>query len=114
MSFFGARVISTRNPSPRAGASGNETRVASVRNPKSRIQNRVSALRRSSLGHGHGQVLGARMHGSAPWKTEGTIVGLARLLVLSVFFRFGDCHLSYLSDLVTVTFHTFDCHLSHL
>ncbi len=33
--------------SPRAGASGNETRVPSVRNPKSRIQNHVSALRRS-------------------------------------------------------------------
>src|SRR5271166_4855036 len=81
MSFFGARVISTRNPSPRAGASGNETRVASVRNPKSRIQNHVSALRRSELGHGHGQAIGARMHGSAPWKTEETIVSLPRLLV---------------------------------
>jgi hypothetical protein len=34
------------------------------------------------------------MHGSAPWKTEETIVGLPRLLVFSVFSRFGDCHLS--------------------
>src|SRR5271165_6666354 len=36
------------------------------------------------------------MHGSAPWKTEETIVGLPRLLVLSVFSRssrFGGCHL---------------------
>src|SRR5271157_4878499 len=79
--------LSTRNPSPRAGASGNETRVASVRNPKSRIQNHVSALRRSELGQGHGQAIGARMHGSAPWKTEETIVGLPRLLVLSVLSR---------------------------
>src|SRR5271157_3913168 len=38
------------------------------------------------------------MHGSAPWKTEETIVGLPRLLVVSVFSRrfsrFGGCHLS--------------------
>ncbi len=34
------------------------------------------------------------MQGSAPWKTEETIVGLPRLLVLSVFSRFGGCHLS--------------------
>jgi hypothetical protein len=53
-----------------------------------------SALRRSEPGHGHGQAIGAGMHGSAPWKTEETIVGLPRLLVLSVFFRFGGCHLS--------------------
>ncbi len=33
------------------------------------------------------------MHGSAPWKTEETIVGLPRLLILSVFSRFGGCHL---------------------
>ena len=46
-----------------------------------------SALRRSELGHGHGQAIGARMHGSAPWKTEETIVGLPRLLVLSAFSR---------------------------
>src|SRR5271157_4549548 len=56
--------------------------VASVRNPKSTIQNRVSALRRFELGQGHGQAIGARMHGSAPWKTEETIVGLPRLLIL--------------------------------
>ncbi len=67
---------------------------SAIQNPKSRIQNRVSALRRSSLGHGHGQAIGARMRGSAPWKTEETIVGLPRLLVLSVFSRFGGCHLS--------------------
>ena len=36
------------------------------------------------------------MLGSAPWKTEETIVGLPRLLVLSVFSRFG-CHLSALA-----------------
>jgi hypothetical protein len=34
------------------------------------------------------------MRGSAPWKTEKMIVGLPRLLVLSVFSRFGVCHLS--------------------
>src|SRR5271157_4610480 len=34
------------------------------------------------------------MHGSAPWKTEETIVGLPPLLVLSAFSRFGGCHLS--------------------
>src|SRR5271157_2376187 len=47
-----------------------------------------SALRRSYLGHGHGQAIGARMHGSAPWKTEETIVGLPRLLVPSVLLTF--------------------------
>src|SRR5271157_710662 len=36
------------------------------------------------LGHGHGQAIGARMHGSAPWNIEETIVGLPRLLVLSL------------------------------
>src|SRR5271157_3165147 len=39
------------------------------------------------------------MHGSAPWKTEETIVGLPRLLVLSVFSRTDS------PDLVAVTFH---------
>ena len=53
-----------------------------------------SALRRSELGHGHGQAIGAGMHGSAPWKIEETIVGLPRLLVLPVFSRFGGRHLS--------------------
>src|SRR5208337_51991 len=53
---------------------------SAIQNPKSRIQNHVSALRRSSLGHGHGQAIGAPMHGSAPWKTEETIVGWPRLL----------------------------------
>src|SRR5208283_4577319 len=72
---------------------------SAIQYPKSRIQNHVSALRRSSLGHGHGQAIGARMHGSAPWKTEETIVGLPRLLVLSVFFRSDS------PDLVAVTFH---------
>src|SRR5271157_5188846 len=47
-----------------------------------------SALRRSKLDHGHGQAIGARMHGSAPWKTEETIVGWPRLLVLTVLLRF--------------------------
>src|SRR5208337_3359637 len=85
---------------------------SAIQNPKSRIQNHVSALRRSCLGHGHGQAIGARMHGSAPCKTEETIVGLPRLLVLSVFSRsdspdlvavtflhprFGGCHVSRLS-----------------
>src|SRR5208337_323200 len=41
-----------------------------------------------------GQAIGARMHDSAPWKTEETIVGLPSLLILSVFSRFGGCHLS--------------------
>jgi len=47
-----------------------------------------SALRRSQLGHRHGRAIGAPMHGSAPWKTEETIVGLPRLLVLSVLLTF--------------------------
>ncbi len=72
---------------------------SAIQNPKSRIQNRVSALRRSELGHGRGQAIGARMHGSAPWKTEETIVGLPCLLVLSVFSR------SDFPNLVAVTFH---------
>src|SRR5271166_4188987 len=72
---------------------------SAIQNPKSRIQNHVSALRRSELGHGHGQAIGARMHGSAPWKTEETIVGLPRLLVLSLFSRSDS------PDLVAVTFH---------
>src|SRR5208337_71211 len=38
------------------------------------------------------------MHGSAPWKTEETIVGLPRLLVLSLFSRSDS------PDLVAVTF----------
>jgi hypothetical protein len=38
------------------------------------------------------------MHGSAPWKTEETIVGLPRLPVLSVFSRSDS------PDLVAVTF----------
>ncbi len=57
---------------------------SAIQNPESRIQNHVSALRRCQLGHGHGQAIGARMRGSAPWKTEETIVGLPRSLVLSV------------------------------
>ena len=36
-----------------------------------------SALRRSQLGHGHGQAIGARMDDSASWKTEETIIRLA-------------------------------------
>ena len=39
------------------------------------------------------------MHGSAPWKTEETIVGLSRLLVLSAVSRSDS------PDLVAVTFH---------
>src|SRR5271157_5430654 len=50
---------------------------SAIQNPKSRIQNHVSALRRSQLGHRHGQAIGSRMHGSAPWKTEETIIRLA-------------------------------------
>src|SRR5271157_4985740 len=65
---------------------------SAIQNPKSRIQNRVSALRRSSLGHGHGQAIGAGMHDSAPWKAEETIIGLSQLPVLSGFSRFGGCH----------------------
>ena len=68
---------------------------SAIQNPESRIQNHVSALRRCQLGHGHGQAIGARIHGSAPWKTEETIVGLPRLLALSAFSRFSrfsGCH----------------------
>src|SRR5208337_4279384 len=61
-----------------------------------------SALRRSLLGHGHGQAIGAPMHGSPPWKTEETIVGWPRLLR------------SDSPDLVAVTFHLSGCHLSPL
>jgi len=54
----------------------------------------------SALGTSYllGQAIGARMHGSAPWKTEETIVGLPRLLVLSVFSRSDS------PNLVAVTF----------
>src|SRR5208337_3497333 len=45
-----------------------------------------SALRRSLLGHGHGQAIGAGIDDSAPWKTEETIVGWPRLLVAVSFF----------------------------
>ena len=78
------RLAATCQPTANGSRSGG---VALLRQSR-------SALRRSSLGHGHGQAIGARMHGSAPWKTEETIVGLPRLLVLSVFSRFGGCHLS--------------------
>src|SRR5208337_295506 len=81
---------------------------SAIQNPKSRIQNHVSALRRSSLGHGHGQAIGAPMHGSAPWKTEETIVGLPRLLVLSAFSRSDS------PDLVAVTFHRLSPFIIHL
>src|SRR5208337_3542451 len=47
------------------------------------------------------------MHGWAPWKTEETIVGLPRLLVLSVLSRFGGCHLSpFLSQHSTPGYNT--------
>src|SRR5271157_3510254 len=39
------------------------------------------------------------MHGSAPWKTQETVVGLPRLLVFSVFSRSDS------PDLVAVTFY---------
>jgi len=42
-------ALSTMNPSPRAGASGNETRVASVRNPKSKIENPKSYVCPSAI-----------------------------------------------------------------
>ncbi len=70
------RLAATCQPTANGGRSGG---VALLRQSR-------SALRRSSLGHGHGQAIGARMHGSAAWKTEETIVGLPRLL------RFGGCH----------------------
>ena len=44
-----SRRLSTRNPSPRAGASGNETRVASVRNQKSKIENPKSCVGPSAI-----------------------------------------------------------------
>src|SRR5271157_4437879 len=40
----------TRNPCPRAGASGNETRVPSVRNPKSKVQSPKSKIMRPNCG----------------------------------------------------------------
>jgi len=45
------------------------------------------------------------MHGSAPWKTEETIVGLPRLLALSGFSRFGGCqlHLSHALEFLLAT-----------
>src|SRR5208337_2971205 len=45
-----------------------------------------SALRRSLLGHGHGQAIGAGIDDSGPWKNEETIVGWPRLLVAVSFF----------------------------
>src|SRR5271166_6621417 len=83
------RLAATCQPTANGSRSGG---VALLRQSR-------SALRRSELGHGHGQAIGARMHGSAPWKTEETIVGLPRLLVLSVFSRSDS------PDLVAVTFH---------
>src|SRR5208283_3054307 len=50
---------------------------SAIQNPESRIQNHVSALRRSQLGHRHGQAIGAGMDDSASWKTEETIIRLA-------------------------------------
>ena len=41
-----------------------------------------SALRRSSLGHGHGQAIGAGIDDSAPWKTEETIIRLATVICM--------------------------------
>ena len=81
---FPHRLAATCQPTANGSRSGE---VALLRQSR-------SVLRRSELGHGHSQAIGARMHGSAPWKTEETIEGLPRLLVLSVFSRFGGCHLS--------------------
>src|SRR5271157_374761 len=53
-----------------------------------------SALRRSYLGHGHGQAIGAGIDDSALWKAEETIIGLSQFAVLSPFARFCGCHLS--------------------
>ena len=77
-------------PSRGEAASSNGSRSGGV----ALLRPSRSALRLSSLGDGRGQAIGARMHGSAPWKTEETIAGLPRLLVLSAFSRFGGCHLS--------------------
>src|SRR5208337_3402593 len=72
---------------------------SAIQNPESRIQNHVSALRRSQLGHGHGQAIGAGMDDSAPWKTEETIIGhdywwLSPFLS-PVFPKFGGCLLFF-------------------
>jgi len=64
---------------------------SAIQNPKSRIQNHVSALRRSQLGHRHGRAIGAGMDDSASWKTEETIIRLAKVACIL--------------DLVAVTFH---------
>src|SRR5271157_1006574 len=72
------RLAATCQPTANGSRSGGDALLRQSR----------SALRRSSLGHGLGQAIGARMHGSAPWKTEETIVGLPRLLVLSVLLTF--------------------------
>src|SRR5271157_1746829 len=74
---------------------------AAIQNPKSRIQNHGSALRRSSLGHGHGQAIGARMHGSARWKTQETIVGLPRLLVAVSFSFYSILQIWWLSPFLS-------------
>ena len=52
---------------------------SAIQNPKSRIQNHVSALRRSQLGHRHGRAIGAGMDDSSSWKTEETIIRLAKV-----------------------------------
>ena len=84
------RLAATRQPTANGSRSGGVALLHQSR----------SALRRSELGHGHGQAIGAGVHGSAPWKTQETIVGLPRLLVLPVFSRFGGRHLSPLWHVV--------------
>jgi len=100
----GARRPGASHPLDVAFASPSPHRLAATCQPTANgsgdvalLRQSRSALRRSSLGHGHGQAIGAGMDDSAPRKTEETIVGWPRLLVLSVFSRSDS------PDLVAVT-----------
>jgi len=68
---------------------------SAIQNPKSRIQNHVSALRRSSLAHGHGQAIGARM-------TVRPRGGPKKQSSACHVYLYSLCS----PDLVAVTFHT--------
>src|SRR5271157_513720 len=86
------RLAATCQPTANGSRSGG---VALLRQSR-------SALRRSSLGHGRGKAIGARMHGSAPWKTvreasprvahaERRRAGVCSLTRGNLAARYADC-----------------------
>ena len=77
--------FNVREPSPNCQPTANGSRSGGM----ALLRQSRSALRRSELGHGHGQAIGAGIDDSAPWKTEETIIGLSQLPVLSGVSRFG-------------------------